>query len=113
VTPAHFAKRYADVFKGDGALAAHQGRRGQTYAWDDRSTYIARTRPIFEGMAKEPAPVTDIRGARAGAPGRLDHHRPHLARRLDQEGRPGGQYLTNGVQPRTSTPTARAAATTR
>jgi hypothetical protein len=41
-------------------------------------------------------------------------HRPHLAGRRDQEGQPAGPWLIDtGSRSATSTPTARAAATTR
>ena len=74
--------------------ARRNGRRsrspsGMTFSWDPGSTYLAHP-PYFDNMPKEPAPLTDIeRRARAGDPRRQHHHRPHLARRLDQEGRPG------------------------
>ena len=60
-------------------------------------------------------PTIGVTGARAiGAVRRLDHHRPHLAGRRDQGGSPAGQLAegrTASSRP-TSTPTARAAATT-
>ena len=40
VTPAMFAKRYADVFKGDKYWQGIKVEGGQTYAWDDASTYV-------------------------------------------------------------------------
>ncbi|MFN3932322.1 MAG: aconitate hydratase AcnA [Brevundimonas sp.] len=63
VTPAMFAKRYADVFKGDKHWQGIDVAGGQTYAWDDSSTYVQNP-PYFEGMSMEPAPVTDIVEAR-------------------------------------------------
>ena len=36
---------------------------GAIYSWDDRSTYV-KNPPYFDGMQAEPAPVTDIAGAR-------------------------------------------------
>ena len=61
-----------------------------------------RQPPYFEGMPPEPTPVDGRRGrARAGQARRQRHHRPHLARRLDQGGRPAGAYLKeHGVEPR-------------
>ncbi len=63
VTPAMFAKRYKDVFKGDKHWQAIQIEGGQTYAWDDASTYVQNP-PYFEGLTMEPAPVADIVEAR-------------------------------------------------
>jgi aconitate hydratase len=43
-------------------------------------------------MTKTPAPLSDITARAPGAVRRQDHHRPHLARRLDQgQGLPGRQ----------------------
>jgi aconitate hydratase len=36
---------------------------GQTYAWQDSSTYV-KNPPFFEGMSMTPAPVHDVAGAR-------------------------------------------------
>ena len=36
---------------------------GNTFAWDDKSTYV-RKAPYFDGMPAEPQPVKDITGAR-------------------------------------------------
>ena len=62
---------------------------GDRFAWDDDSTYV-RNPPYFEGMPREPAPVTDIDGARVlallGDSVTTDHISP--AGR-DQEGQPG------------------------
>ncbi len=63
VTPAMFAKRYGDVFKGDQHWQNIQVEGGQTYAWDEASTYVANP-PYFEGLSMEPAPVADIVEAR-------------------------------------------------
>jgi len=63
VTPAMFAKRYADVFKGDKHWQDIKVTGGQTYAWDEVSTYVANP-PYFEGLSMEPAPIADIIEAR-------------------------------------------------
>ena len=63
VTNALFAKRYADVFKGDQHWQSIKIEGGQTYAWDADSTYVQNP-PYFEGMTMTPAPVTDIKEAR-------------------------------------------------
>ena len=55
--------RYADVFTGDANWKTISVATGLTYEWDERSTYVQNP-PYFEGMEKEPKPVTDIEGAR-------------------------------------------------
>ncbi|MBX3579166.1 MAG: aconitate hydratase AcnA [Rhizobiaceae bacterium] len=63
VTRELFARKYADVFKGDENWRKVQAPEGQTYAWDDKSTYVQNP-PYFEGMRRKPGEVGDIRGAR-------------------------------------------------
>ncbi len=63
VTKAIFERKYADVFKGDENWQKISVPTGETYAWDDKSTYVQNP-PYFEGMTKTPAPVTDIVSAR-------------------------------------------------
>ncbi|HEY0474268.1 MAG TPA: aconitate hydratase, partial [Kribbella sp.] len=66
---------------------------GKTFAWDPESTYV-RKPPYFEGMAKEPSPVTDISGARVlaklGDSVTTDHISPAGSIKADS---PAGQYL--------------------
>jgi aconitate hydratase A / 2-methylisocitrate dehydratase len=63
VTRQIFAKKYADVFKGDANWRKIAVKGGLTYAWDDRSTYVQNP-PYFEDMAKHQRPVEDIVDAR-------------------------------------------------
>src|SRR5690606_13859106 len=63
VTPEMFNKRYADVFKGTEAWQAIEVRKGETYDWDPKSTYIQNP-PYFEGMTMTPPGFSEIRGAR-------------------------------------------------
>ncbi len=63
VTPALFQSAYASVFEGDERWRALPVPGGDRYAWDPGSSYIALP-PFFEGLTAEPAPVTDIVGAR-------------------------------------------------
>ncbi len=63
VTAEMFSSRYADVFKGDAMWQAIQTSGGQTYGWDQASTYVANP-PYFDGMGMAPKPLTDINGAR-------------------------------------------------
>ena len=63
ITKKMFAKKYADVFKGEANWRKIAVKGGMTYAWDDRSTYVQNP-PYFDGMAKRPAPIEDIVDAR-------------------------------------------------
>ncbi|WP_188823191.1 aconitate hydratase AcnA [Brucella endophytica] len=63
VTRKLFAEKYADVFKGDENWRAVQVPAGQTYTWDDQSTYVQNP-PYFVGMGKVPGKIEDIKGAR-------------------------------------------------
>ncbi len=63
ITSALFKSRYADVFGGDHYWKAVEVTEAETFAWDSTSTYVQNP-PYFEGMQKEPAPVTDIVDAR-------------------------------------------------
>ncbi len=95
VTPKMFAKRYADVFKGDEHWQAIAVTGGQTYEWEDTSTYVQNP-PYFEGLTMEPAPVTDIVEARIlgifGDSITTDHISPAGS---IKKASPAGQYLTN------------------
>lgn len=63
VTRELYASKYADVFKGDENWQAVQVPAGQTYAWDEGSTYVQNP-PYFVGMGKKGAGISDIKGAR-------------------------------------------------
>ncbi|MDA8315834.1 MAG: aconitate hydratase [Actinomycetota bacterium] len=88
-----FAKDYADVFEGDERWQAMVVPEGSTFAWNPASTYVRRP-PYFEGMRLEPAPVTDITGARVlaklGDSVTTDHISPAGA---IGAGTPAGRYL--------------------
>ncbi|WP_420110211.1 aconitate hydratase AcnA [Mycolicibacter arupensis] len=61
-----FRKSYADVFAGDENWRNLPTPDGDTFAWDEASTYV-RKAPYFDGMGLEPEPVSDIKGARVMA----------------------------------------------
>ncbi len=63
VTKKVFKSRYADVFAGDTHWRKVKVPDGETYKWDMGSTYVQNP-PYFEGLTKEPVPVTDIVNAR-------------------------------------------------
>ena len=112
VTATIFKKRYADVFKGDTNWRKIKTVESETYRWNMSSTYVQNP-PYFEGMKKQPDPIVDVVDARdSGDVRRQDHHRPHLAGRLDQAdvaGRKISVASIRCVRP-TSTNTARGAA---
>ncbi len=64
VDSAMFKKGYANVFLGDANWAAIKTPVGKIYSWDGKSTYV-KNPPYFEGMTMTPAPMVDIKGARA------------------------------------------------
>ncbi len=63
VTKKIFKEKYADVFKGDKHWQAVKVPAGQTYEWDDKSTYVQNP-PYFVGMNKVSGTASDIKGAR-------------------------------------------------
>ena len=100
VTRQIFAAKYADVFKGDENWQKVQVPAGETYAWDDQSTYV-RNPPYFENMPKVPAPLKNIDGARIlglfGDKITTDHISPAGSIKVDS---PAGKYLIeHGVKP--------------
>ena len=96
-----FRKSYAQVFAGDERWNSLEVPTGQSFAWDDASTYVRRP-PYFDGMPATPEPVSDIRGARVlavlGDSVTTDHISPAGVIKRDS---PAGSYLMEqGVQPR-------------
>ncbi len=96
-----FAKEYADVFAGDERWTGLQTPEGETFSWDEDSTYV-RKPTYFEGMTMELTPVQDITGARVlaklGDSVTTDHISPAGSIKKDS---PAGRYLMeHGVQVR-------------
>ncbi|HSS01240.1 MAG TPA: aconitase family protein, partial [Kofleriaceae bacterium] len=58
-----YQQRYAHVLEGDADWRALQVPAGDTFAWDDRSTYI-RKPSFFDDLGPTPRPLTDLAGAR-------------------------------------------------
>jgi len=58
-----FAASYGNVFDGNPDWNAIPVTAGDLYAFREDSTYIQEP-PFFQGLAKQPAPLTDIVGAR-------------------------------------------------
>src|SRR3977135_570010 len=58
-----FARKYADVFKGEANWRKISVKGGLTYDWAHRSPYVQNP-PYFEGMEKRLHPIEDIIDAR-------------------------------------------------
>jgi aconitate hydratase len=94
-----FTADYADVFQGDDNWRGLDVPAGDTFQWVDSSTYVRRP-PYFDGMPAEPAPVTDIQGAKVlaklGDSVTTDHISPAGAIKATA---PAGLYLTeHGIE---------------
>jgi aconitate hydratase len=63
IDPALFQRTYAVVFEGDDRWRALPIPEGDRYAWDPRSTYVARP-PFLEGVSSGDREIGDITGAR-------------------------------------------------
>ena len=89
-----FTKGYVDVFAGDERWQNLPTPEGDTFAWDEASTYVRRP-PYFEGMTMTPDAVGDIEGARVllklGDSVTTDHISPAGSIKADS---PAGVYLT-------------------
>jgi aconitate hydratase len=95
-----FTARYADVFAGDDRWRAMAVPTGERYDWDPNSEYVKRA-PYFDGMPAQPAPISDITGARVlavlGDSVTTDHISPagNIAKSS-----PAAQYLmSKGIAP--------------
>jgi aconitate hydratase len=58
-----FQKKYGNVFKGDKLWQKIKVPKGETYAWDPKSTYVQNP-PYFVRMGKQPEPIADVVNAR-------------------------------------------------
>jgi aconitate hydratase len=98
--PELFREEYAAALEGSQAWRSMAVPRGALYRWDPASTYV-REPPFFEGVAAEPAPLVDVRGARIlcifGDSVTTDHISPAGSIAKDS---PAGRYLMGqGVKP--------------
>jgi aconitate hydratase len=101
VKPEMFTKSYGVVFEGDERWQKLSVPKGDTYVFEDDSTYIKHP-PYFAGMKKTPGEVGEIKKARAlavlGDSITTDHISP--AGSIKKDG-PAGKYLVaNGVDPK-------------
>ena len=95
-----FVTRYAHVLDGDADWRALEAPVGDTFAWDDASTYI-RKPTFFDNLGPTPRALTDVAGARVlaivGDSVTTDHISPagNIAK-----GGPAAKYLeAHGVKP--------------
>ena len=88
-----FKKDYASVFEGDHRWKSLSTPTGKVFEWDPKSTYV-RKPPYFDGMPRNPKPVTDISNARVlailGDSVTTDHISPAGNIKTDS---PAGKYL--------------------
>jgi aconitate hydratase len=95
LTSEMFRTRYASVFDGDERWRDVAVSGGDTFTWDSTSTYVLEP-PFFQGMSPEPAPVTDVTGARVlavlGDSVTTDHISPAGSIKAAS---PAGRYLTD------------------
>ena len=93
ITQDMFIGDYQDVFAGDERWQTLPTPEGETFAWDDASTYV-RKAPYFDGMSMTPDPVHDVTGARVlaklGDSVTTDHISPAGSIKPDS---PAGHYL--------------------
>jgi aconitate hydratase len=101
VKPEMFTKSYSVVFKGDERWQKLSVPKGDTYVFEDDSTYIKHP-PYFAGIKKAPSDVLELKKVRAlavlGDSITTDHISP--AGSIKKDG-PAGKYLVeNGVDPK-------------
>ena len=95
-----FRKSYGEVYEGDERWRGLAVPKGETYVWENDSTYI-RQAPYFDGMKVKPDAVGDIKNARVlavlGDSVTTDHISPAGSIKKDS---PAGKYLIeHGVKP--------------
>jgi aconitate hydratase len=88
-----FRASYGEVFDGDERWNGLEVPGGESFDWDERSTYVRRP-PFFEDLPKEPEPLEDIVDARVlallGDSVTTDHISPAGAIKRDS---PAAKYL--------------------
>jgi aconitate hydratase len=96
-----FRSSYSEVFDGDERWNSLEVPTGDSFAWDEKSTYVRRP-PFFDDLPTEPEPLRDIENARVlavlGDSVTTDHISP--AGSIKKDG-PAGRYLIeHGVEPK-------------
>jgi aconitate hydratase len=98
---AMFRDEYGHVFEGDSHWQGLKIPEGDLFLWDENSSYV-KAPPFFDGVTREPAPLSDVHDARVlamlGDSITTDHISP--AGSIASDG-PAGRYLIErGVQPK-------------
>jgi aconitate hydratase len=93
-------KQYSEVFEGDQNWRSLKSIEGESFTWDETSTYIKRP-PYFDAMIDPSGPIQDIRSMRVlamlGDSVTTDHISPAGSIPVDS---PAGRYLIElGVKP--------------
>ena len=84
-----FQKQYSEVFEGDANWRSLNVPQGDSFVWDETSTYIKKP-PYFDNMVDPSRPMSDLSGhARARDARRFGYHRSHLACGIDSCRQPG------------------------
>jgi aconitate hydratase len=96
-----FTTTYASIFDGDERWRSLEVPTGDRFAWDNATSTYVHQPPFFEDMPAEPAPLTDIEGARVlallGDSVTTDHISPAGSIKADS---PAGRWLQErGVAP--------------
>jgi aconitate hydratase len=96
-----FTDTYGSLLEGDERWRNLSVPTGDRFEWDDTSTYVHQP-PFFEGMGPEPAPLSDVEGARVlallGDSVTTDHISPAGTIKTDS---PAGRWLEDhGVEAR-------------
>jgi aconitate hydratase len=98
VTGDMFQKAYSKVFEGDERWRGLEVPEGETFAWQESSTYV-KNPPYFDNMPRRPVPVNDISGARVlcflGNSVTTDHISP--AGSIKPNGAAGQYLIAHGV----------------
>jgi len=100
ISSSMFRKSYGEIYDGDDRWRSLPVPDGETYAWDEASTYIRRA-PYFDDMTLRPGQVEEIKNARVlavlGDSVTTDHISPAGSIKKDS---PAGRYLIeHGVKP--------------
>ncbi len=100
IDTAMFTSRYEAAWDGDARWRGIEVPTGDTFSWDDASTYVRRP-PFFDAMPAQPVPSGDIRGARVlallGDSVTTDHISP--AGSIPADGPAGAYLVAHGVKP--------------
>ncbi|MDB4967050.1 MAG: acnA [Myxococcales bacterium] len=99
VKPEQYKREYGLAFDGDDSWKKLVVPKGQTFAWDQKSTYV-RNPPFFD-VEKSPKPVADIAGARClallGDSVTTDHISP--AGSISKKSPAAAYLVEHGVKP--------------